>query len=40
MMKTNEEKNVIRVLRGHLEFLEGDGNVLEVSGGAQSLGFG
>ena len=38
MMKTDEDRNVIGVLGGHLEFLESDGNVSEVSGGAQSLG--
>ena len=38
MMKTDEDRNVIRVLRGHLEFLESNGNTLEVLGDAQSLG--
>ena len=38
MMKTDEDRNVIRVLGGHSEFLESDGNALEVSGDAQSLG--
>ena len=38
MMKTNEDRNVIRVLRGHSEFLESDSNASEVSGGAQSSG--
>ena len=38
MMKTDEDRNVIGVLRGHLEFSESDGKVLEVSGDAQSLG--
>ena len=38
MMKTNEDRDVIGVLRGHLEFSESDGNVSEVSGGAWSLG--
>ena len=39
MMKTDEDRNVIRVLGGHSEFLESDGNALEVSGDTQSLGF-
>ena len=39
MMKTDEDRNVIRVLGGHLEFLESNGSASEVSGGAQSLGF-
>ena len=39
MMKTNEDRNVIGVLQGHLEFLEGDSNALEGSGGTWSLGF-
>ena len=38
MMKTNEDRNVIGVLRGHLELSESDGNALEVLGGAQSSG--
>ena len=38
MMKTDEDRNVIRVLGGHLEFSENDGNVSEVSGVAWSLG--
>ena len=38
MMKTNEDRNVIGVLRGHSEFSESDGNALEVSGVAQSSG--
>ena len=38
MMKANEDRNVIRVLQGHLEFSESESNVLEGSGGAQSLG--
>ena len=38
MMKTDENRNVIGVLRGHLGFSESDGNVLEVSGVGQSLG--
>ena len=38
MMKIDEDRNVIRVLRGCLEFLESDGSVSEVSGGAQSSG--
>ena len=37
MMKTDEDRNVIGALRGHLEFSESDGNASEVSGGAQSL---
>ena len=38
MMKTDEDRNVIGVLRGCLEFSESDGNVSEVLGGAQSSG--
>ena len=38
MMKTNEDRNVIGVLGGHLEFSESDGNVLKVLGGAWSSG--
>ena len=38
MMKTNEDRNVIGVLQGHLEFLESESNALEGSGGAWSLG--
>ena len=38
MMKTNEDRNVIGVLRGHLEFSESDSNALEGLGGAQSSG--
>ena len=38
MMKTDEDRNVIGVLGGRLEFSESNGNVLEVSGVAQSLG--
>ena len=38
MMKTDEDRNVIRVLRGHSEFLESESNVSEGSGGARSLG--
>ena len=38
MMKTDEDRNVIGVLRGHLGFLESDDNALEVSGVGQSLG--
>ena len=38
MMKINEDRNVIGVLGGHLEFLESDDNVSEVLGGAQSSG--
>ena len=36
MMKTDEHRNVIGVLRGHLGFLESDGNASEALGGAQS----
>ena len=38
MMKINEDRNVIGVLRGHSEFSESESNVLEGLGGAQSLG--
>ena len=38
MMKTNEDRNVIGVLGGHLEFLESDSNASEGSGGAWSSG--
>ena len=38
MMKTDEDRNVIGVLRGHLGFSEGDGNVSEVLGIGQSSG--
>ena len=38
MMETDEDRNVIGVLRGHLGFLESDGSVLEVLGVAWSLG--
>ena len=38
MMKTNEDRNVIGVLQGRLEFLESDSNALEGLGGAWSLG--
>ena len=38
MMKTDEDRNVIGVLRGCSEFLESDGNALEVLGVAQSSG--
>ena len=38
MMETNEDMNVIGVLRGCLEFLESNDNALEVSGGAWSSG--
>ena len=42
MMKTNEDRNVIGVLRGCLGFSESDDNALEVSlevsGVGQSLG--
>ena len=37
MMKTDEDRNVIGVLGGHLGFLESDGNALEVLGVGQSL---
>ena len=37
MMKTNEDRNVIGVLGGHLEFLQSDSNASEGLG-AQSLG--
>ena len=38
MMKTNEDRNVIGVLGGRLEFLESDSNALEGLQGAQSSG--
>ena len=38
MMKTDEDRNVVRVLGGHLESSESDGNVSEVSGVAQNSG--
>ena len=38
MMKTEEDRNVIGVLGGHLGFSESDGSVSEVSGAGQSLG--
>ena len=38
MMKTDEDRNVIGVLGGHLGFLESNGNVSEVSGVGWSLG--
>ena len=38
MMKTDEDRNVIGVLRGHLGFSESDDNVSEISGVGQSLG--
>ena len=38
MMKTDEDRNVIEVLRGHLEFLESNGNASEVLGDAWSSG--
>ena len=38
MMETDEDRNVIGVLRGHLGFSESDGSVLEVLGVAWSLG--
>ena len=38
MMKANEDRIVIRVLGGHSEFSESDGNASEVLGGAQSSG--
>ena len=37
-MKTDEDRNVIGVFGGHLEFSESDGNASEVSGGAWSSG--
>ena len=40
MMKTDEDRNVIGVLRGHSEFSESDSNVSEVLGSARSSGFG
>ena len=38
MMKTDEDRNVIGVLRGRLEFSESDGNVLEVLGVLRGFG--
>ena len=38
MMKTDEDRNVIGVLRGHSGFLERDGNALENLGVGWSLG--
>ena len=38
MMKTDEDRNVIGVLGGCLEFSESDDNTLEVLGGSRSLG--
>ena len=38
MMKADEDRNVIRVLRGCLKFSESNGSALEVLGVAQSLG--
>ena len=38
MMKTNEDRNVIGVLGGCLEFSESNSNASEGSGGAWSLG--
>ena len=38
MMKTNEDRNVIKVLGGHLEFSESNSNVSEGSGGALGSG--
>ena len=38
MMKTDEDRNVIGVLGGCLEFSESTSNALEASGGAWSLG--
>ena len=35
MIKTDEDRNVIGVLRGHSGFLESNGNALEVSGVGQ-----
>ena len=37
-MKTDEDRNVIRVLGGRSGFSESDGNASEVSGAGQSLG--
>ena len=39
MMKTNEDRNVIRVLGGHLEFLESDSNASEGLGVLGVWGF-
>ena len=38
MMKTNEDRNVIRVLRGRSEFSESNGNASKVLVDAQSSG--
>ena len=38
MMKTDEDRNVIGVLRGCSEFLESNGNALEVLGVTRSSG--
>ena len=38
MMKTDEDRNVIGILGGCLEFLESYDNASEVSGGAWSSG--
>ena len=38
MMKTDEDRNVIGVLRGHSGFSESNGNASEVSGVGWSLG--
>ena len=41
MMKTNEDRNVIGVLGGCLEFLESNSNALEGPGGVLGVwGFG
>ena len=38
MMKTNEDRNVIGILGGHLEFSESNSNASEGLRGAQSSG--
>ena len=38
MMKTDEDRNVIGVLGGHLGFSESDGSAVEVLGAGRSLG--
>ena len=38
MMKTDEDRNVIRVIRGHLGFSKSEGSASEISGVAQSSG--
>ena len=37
-MKTNEDRNVIGVLGGHLEFSESNSNAWEGSGGCSEFG--